>query len=130
MPHVNIEVHTVFSSFNAHALPNLLKYLTAIEHPRFVNFPNTLWVTWPQYADARCLPVNIKQQVADECLAFINQYSGEKSHQVKNNISNLISNLKTMNEVHYDQKLFVKFNKLQDQHRSVKTENIINWYKE
>jgi len=128
MPHVNVEVHTVFSSFNAHALPNLLNYLTAIEHPRFVNFPNTLWVTWPKYADSRCLPINIKQQVTDQCLAIIENYSGEKSHQVKNNISNLISNLKTMNELHYNQDLFIKFNKMQDQHRSVKTENIINWY--
>lgn len=128
MPHVNIEVHTVFSSFNAHALPNLLNYLTAIEHPRFVNFPNTLWVTWPKYADSRCLPINIKQQVTDQCLAIIENYTSEQSHQVKNNISNLISNLKTMNELHYNQDLFIKFNKLQDQHRSVKTENIINWY--
>jgi len=128
MPHVNVEVHTVFSSFNAHALPNLLNYLTAIEHPRFINFPNTLWVTWPKYADARCLPINIKQQVTDQCLAIIENYTGEKSHQVKNNISNLISNLKTMNELHYNQDLFIKFNKMQDQHRSVKTENIINWY--
>ena len=128
MPHVSVEVHTVFSSFNAHALPNLLNYLTAIKHPRFVNFPNTLWVTWPKYADSRCLPINIKQQVTDQCLAIIENYSGEKSHQVTNNISNLISNLKTMNELHYNQDLFIKFNKMQDQHRSVKTENIINWY--
>ena len=128
MPHVSVEVHTVFSSFNAHALPNLLNYLTAINHPRFINFPNTLWVTWPRYADARCLPKNIKQQVTVDCLKFIAEYSKEKSTQVKNNISNLISNLKTMNEIHYDQELFVKFNKLQDQYRSVKTENIINWY--
>jgi hypothetical protein len=76
------------------------------------------------------LPTNIKQQVTDECLRFIAEYSGEKSTQVKNNISNLISNLKTMNEVHYDQESFINFNKLQDQYRSVKTENIIKWYKE
>ena len=129
MPHVSVEVHTVFSSFNAHAIPNLLNYLTAIEHPRFINFPNTLWVTWPRYADSRCLPINIKKQITDECLAIIENYSGEKSHQVKNNISNLISNLKTMNESDYGQELFIKFNRMQDQHRLVKTENTIKWYK-
>jgi MoaA/NifB/PqqE/SkfB family radical SAM enzyme len=128
MPHVNVEVHTVFSSFNAHALPNLLNYLTAIKHPRFINFPNTLWVTWPRYADSRCLPVEIKQKVTEECLAIIEKYSDEKSHQVTNNISNLVSNLKTMNESNRDQTEFIKFNKMQDQYRSVKTENIINWY--
>ena len=129
MPHVNIEVHTVFSSFNAHAIPDLLKYLTAIDHPRFVNFPNTLWVTWPRYADSRCLPKEVKKQITEECLAIIDQYPSERSQHIGNNISNLISNLKTMNEVNHGQDEFIKFNKLQDQHRSVKTENIITWSK-
>lgn len=128
LPHVNVEVHTVFSSFNAHALPNLLNYLTAIDHPRFVNFPNTLWVTWPRYADSRCLPEDVKKQITEECLAIIDQYPNERSQQISNNISNLISNLKTMNETNHSRDGFIKFNKLQDQHRSVKTENIINWY--
>lgn len=128
LPHVNVEVHTVFSSFNAHALPNLLNYLAAIDHPRFVNFPNTLWVTWPRYADSRCLPEDVKKQITEECLAIIDQYPSERSQQISNNISNLISNLKTMNETNYSQDGFIKFNKLQDQHRSVKTENIITWY--
>jgi sulfatase maturation enzyme AslB (radical SAM superfamily) len=127
MPHVNIEVHTVFSSFNAHALPNLLKYLTSIEHPRFVNFPNTLWVTWPRYADSRCLPVDVKKKVTEECQKIIDQYPPNGLQQIRNNISNLISNLKTMNEVHYNQESFIKFNTLQDQHRSIKTENVIGW---
>ena len=129
MPHVNIEVHTVFSSFNAHAIPDLLKYLTAIDHPRFVNFPNTLLVTWPRYADSRCLPKEVKKQITEECLAIIDQYPSERSQHIGNNISNLISNLKTMNEVNHGQDEFIKFNKLQDQHRSVKTENIITWSK-
>ena len=128
LPHVNVEVHTVFSSFNAHALPNLLNYLAAIDHPRFVNFPNTLWVTWPRYADSRCLPEDIKKQITEECLAIIDQYPSERSQQISNNISNLISNLKTMNETNHSRDGFIKFNKLQDQHRSVKTENIITWY--
>lgn len=129
MPHVNIEVHTVFSSFNAHAIPDLLKYLTAIDHPRFVNFPNTLWVTWPRYADSRCLPKEVKKQITEECLAIIDQYPSERSQHISNNISNLISNLKTMNEVNHGQDEFIRFNKLQDQYRSVKTENIITWSK-
>ena len=129
MPHVNIEVHTVFSSFNAHAIPDLLKYLTAIDHPRFVNFPNTLWVTWPRYADSRCLPKEVKKQITEECLAIIDQYPSERSQHIGNNISNLISNLKTMNEVNHGQDEFIKFNKLQDQHRSVKTDHIITWSK-
>ena len=129
MPHVNIEVHTVFSSFNAHAIPDLLKYLTAIDHPRFVNFPNTLWVTWPRYADSRCLPKEVKKQITEECLAIIDQYPSERSQHIGNNISNLISNLKTMNEVNHGQDEFIRFNKLQDQYRSVKTENIITWSK-
>ena len=129
MPHVNIEVHTVFSSFNAHAIPNLLKYITAINHPRLVNFPNTLYVIWPRYADSRCLPVDVKKQITDECLAVVEQYAGKYTPQVKNNISNLISNLKTMNEEHRSQEQFINFNKKQDQFRSIKTENIIKWYK-
>jgi len=129
MPHVNIEVHTVFSSFNAHAIPDLLKYLTAIDHPRFVNFPNTLWVTWPRYADSRCLPKEVKKQITEECLEIIDQYPSERSQHISNNISNLISNLKTMNEVNHGQDEFIRFNKLQDQYRSVKTENIIKWIK-
>jgi MoaA/NifB/PqqE/SkfB family radical SAM enzyme len=129
MPHVNVEVHTVFSSFNAHAIPNLLKYITAINHPRFVNFPNTLYVIWPRYADSRCLPVDVKKQITDECLAVVEQYAGKYTPQVKNNISNLMSNLKTMNEDHRSQEQFINFNKKQDQFRSIKTENIIKWYK-
>lgn len=129
MPHVNIEVHTVFSSFNAHAIPNLLKYITAINHPRFSNFPNTLYVIWPRYADSRCLPVDVKKQITDECLAVVEQYAGKYTLQVKNNISNLMSNLKTMNEEHRSQEQFINFNKQQDQFRSIKTENIIKWYK-
>lgn len=129
LPHVNVEVHTVFSSFNAHALPNLLNYLTAIDHPRFVNFPNTLWVTWPRYADSRCLPEDVKKQITEECLAIIDQYPNERSQHIGNNISNLISNLKTMNEINHGQDGFIKFNKMQDQYRSVKTENIITWIK-
>jgi len=127
MPHVHVEIHTVFSSFNAHGLPNLLKYLTAIEHPRFVNFPNTLWVTWPPYADSRCLPVDVKKKITEECMEIVNQYSSDQTHQIKNNISNLISNLKTMNEQHLPQTEFNEFNKKQDQYRLVKTENIIKW---
>jgi hypothetical protein len=129
MPHVNVEVHTVFSSFNAHAIPNLLKYITAINHPRLVNFPNTLYVIWPRYADSRCLPVDVKKQITDECLAVVEQYAGKHTPQVKNNISNLMSNLKTMNEEHRSQEQFINFNKKQDQFRSIKTENIIKWYK-
>lgn len=129
MQHVNIEVHTVFSSFNAHAIPKLLNYLTSIDHPRFVNFPNTLWVTWPPYADSRCLPIDVKKKITDECLEIVNQYSTDRSNQISNNISNLISNLKTMNESNYSQDEFIAFNQKQDQYRSVKTENVIKWFK-
>ena len=125
--HVNVEVHTVFSSFNAHAIPNLLRYLTAINHPRFVNFPNTLWVTWPNYADSRCLPVDVKNKITEECQAIIDQYPPTGLQQIRNNISNLISNLKTMNESNLSQEEFIRFNKLQDHHRSIKTEHVISW---
>jgi len=128
MGNVNIEVHTVFTSFNAHALPNLLTYLAKIDHPKFTNFPKTLWVTWPRYADSRCLPIEIKQQVTKECLDIIEKYSGNRSDKITNNINNLISNLKIMNEEQKSPESFIKFNKMQDQYRSVKTENIITWY--
>jgi len=124
----SIEVHTVFTSFNAHALPNLLKYLIKIDHPKFINFPKTLWVTWPRYADSRCLPIEIKQQVTEQCLDIIKNYPGDKADRIINNMNNLISNLKIMNEEQISQEEFINFNKMQDQYRSVKTENIITWY--
>jgi len=125
---VSADVHTVFSSFNAHAIPNLIAHLATIDHPRFTNFPHTIWVTWPQYADAKCLPVEVKTQITTACLAAIDQYPSNRSKRVADNIATLVSNLTIMNEANQHPETFIQFNLKQDQYRSVKTENVIKWF--
>jgi sulfatase maturation enzyme AslB (radical SAM superfamily) len=128
IPKLGVEFHTVFSSYNAHAIPNLIRYLNSIKSNHFLNFPNTLQVTSPGYADARCIPVAVKQQIANELEELLDQFADETNQRVLNNISNLRSNIKYMLSSDLDQRTFIKFNKKQDQYRTVKTENVINWY--
>lgn len=124
---VGVEFHTVFSSFNAHAIADLIKYLSNIKSKQFVNFPNTLQVTNPQYSDSRCIPIETKNQIAAELEALIDNYKDETNQRILNNISNLRSNIKYMLEENIDPNIFFNFNQRQDQFRKIKTEDIIKW---
>jgi len=124
---IGVEFHTVFSSFNAHAIPDLLRYLLKIDSKYFLNFPNTLRVTNPTYADPRCIPVKIKEQIAEELYKIINQINIDIDDRTNNHIKNLKSNIQYMLSSDLDQESFYEFNKKQDQFRTIKTEEIISW---
>lgn len=129
MPMLGIEFHSVFSSYNAHAVPDLIRYLYKIKSRQILNFPNTLQVTGPLHADSRCIPRSVKQQIADELETLIGKFSKENNQRVRNNIGNLKSNIKYMLSSDLEQKKFIEFNQSQDRYRTIKTENIVNWYK-
>lgn len=129
IPNVVVEFHTVFSSFNAHAIPNLIKYLLQIQSHKFLNFPNTLLVTSPIYADSRCIPVTVKQQIEKECLEIVHNMPEIKNLRIQDCIKNLKSNIQYMLSENLNQKRFNEFNYNQDKLRDVKTEEVIHWYK-
>jgi len=128
IPKFGVEFHTVFSSFNAHAIPNLIKYLLKIQSKKFLNFPNTLLVTGPAYADSRCLPIYVKKQIEKECLEIIQELPEVNNRKVHHCISNLKSNIKFMLSENLNQNQFNDFNNKQDKLRTIKTKDVIHWY--
>ena len=129
LPTLGIEIHTVFSSFNAHAIPNLIRYLSNIESKNFLKFPNTLLVTYPSYADSRCIPLQVKKQIEQECIEIFLEYVDETNMRTIHNINNLKSNLKFMLSEDLSQQDFINFNLKQDAMRTIKTEEVITWTK-
>lgn len=129
IPQLGVEFHTVFSTFNAHAIPNLIKYLLKIQSRKFLNFPNTLLVTTPDYADSRCIPVDVKKQIEKECLEIIQQLPEVDNKRIQHCIDNLKSNLKYMLSDNFSQTQFYKFNTSQDILRTIKTEEVVFWSK-
>lgn len=125
---INVEVHTVFTAFNAHAIPRLIDFLTSINHPNFLNFPNTLWVTQPPYSDSRCIPRKAKEKITQDCMSVIEKLSTVEDQRIQNNINNLMANLKAMNEEEISPEKFIKFNLAQDVLRTVQTKNILPWW--
>lgn len=128
IPKLGVEFHTVFSSFNAHAIPKLIRYLLLIKSNKILNFPNTLLVTNPDYADSRCIPSSVKKQIESECLNIIESIREEVNPRIQHNINNLKSNIKFMLSTDIDQKSFNVFNLKQDKFRNIKTENVIQWF--
>ncbi len=123
-----VEFHTVFSSFNVHAISNLIKYLLKIKSKQFVNFPNTLRVTYPHWGDCRILPEITKQEIKDELFSILNEIGNPEDLRITNNINNLKANIDYMLSENLSQESFHIWNKKQDKFRTIKTENVISWY--
>jgi MoaA/NifB/PqqE/SkfB family radical SAM enzyme len=79
-----IEIHSVFSSFNVHAIPKLIEYFSKFSHNRFVNFPNFIPVTSPVYADSRSIPLYYKKIIKQKMCESINQISLNDNQTEKN----------------------------------------------
>ena len=124
-----IDVHTVFSTFNVHGIPDLIKYFSKFKSKKISAFPYTIWVTSPYYANAQILPLAIKEIVEQDCLEsirryedqFLDEWSGEKIELLK-------ANLKLMKEQQSDISKFYEFVDRQDPLRGIYSKDIIPWY--
>lgn len=126
-----IDIHTVFSTFNAHGVTDLIKYLTKYANDtKYISpFPYFIWVQDPPHANVQSLPVEVKIQIQQDCLAAINKYeeyfmdpwSVEKIELLK-------ANVKLMSEKNLDPQKFYKFTEAQDSVRPLKGSDVIPWY--
>lgn len=130
LSNIGIETHAVFSSFNAHAIPELIEYMSQFDLPRFNSFPNTIQIHNPVYANPQCIPTDIKNKIFSECISTVDKFNTAFKNQVTftNGINNLIANLKYMLEKDIDSSHFYKFAKMQDQFRTIDGKNVIPWY--
>ena len=75
---IYIDVHTVFSSFNAHDIPNLIEYFSQYgDHKAISAFPYTIWVDNPAYANSQLIPQSSKNRIEQRCIAAIEQHSSK-----------------------------------------------------
>lgn len=126
-----IDIHTVFSTFNAHGVPDLIKYFTKYANDtKYISpFPYFIWVQDPPHANVQSMPVEVKDQIQKDCLDAINKYeeyfmdpwSVEKIELLK-------ANVKLMKEQNLDPKIFYKFTEAQDSLRPLKGPEVIPWY--
>lgn len=129
LENLSVEVHTVFSSFNVHAIPKLIEYFADFSYKKFINFPNFIPVTFPLYADSQCIPNYYKKIIEEDLLKSIDNFP-LKNNQIQKNISTLRSNIIRMNEQDLNTLLFYNFNEKQDNFRTIKTKDIIPWVKQ
>jgi pyruvate-formate lyase-activating enzyme len=127
---IGMETHTVFSSFNAHAIPDLIEYMSQFDLPRVHSFPNTIQIHNPVYANPQCIPADIKNKIYLDCMFTVDKFKTAFKNQdtLKNSIENLNANLKYMLEKDISSENFYKFVELQDQFRTIDGKNVIPWY--
>jgi organic radical activating enzyme len=127
---IGIETHAVFSSFNAHAIPDLIEYMSQFDIPRFNSFPNTIQIHNPVYANPQCIPKDIKNKIYLDCISIVDKFKNNFKNQdmLTNRIDNLNANLKYMLEKDISSEHFYKFVELQDQFRTIDGKNVIPWY--
>ena len=126
-----IDVHTVFTTFNVHGIPELIKYFSKFKSKKISAFPYTIWVTSPDYANAQSLPLDVKLKIETDCLEairyyedqFLDDWSGEKIELLK-------ANLKLMKEQQLDTNKFYEFVDVQDPLRGIYSRDIIPWYEQ
>jgi uncharacterized radical SAM superfamily Fe-S cluster-containing enzyme len=128
---VVVDVHTVFSTFNVHNIPSLIKYFSKYANDtKYISaFPYFIWVHDPVYANTQTLPVPVKDQIESACLDAINRYEeyfvdpwSEKKIEL------LKANLRLMKEQDLDTSKFYQFTEMQDALRPTKGSDIIPWY--
>jgi sulfatase maturation enzyme AslB (radical SAM superfamily) len=128
-----IDVHTVFTNFNAHGVPDLIKYFSKYANDtKYISpFPYFIWVQSPSHANVQALPSKVKDEIERICSDAIKRYeeyfmdpwSIEK-------IDLLRANLRLMKEQQIDTSKFYEFTELQDKFRPLKGPDVIPWYSE
>ena len=132
LSNIGIETHTVFSSFNAHAIPALIKYMSQFDSKTFNSFPNTIQIHNPIYANPQCIPTDFKNKIYLDCISAAKRFKSafNNQHMFLNSINNLNANLNYMLKTDISSEHFYKFIKLQDQFRTIDGKNVIPWYDE
>lgn len=124
-----IDVHTVFTTFNVHGIPNLIKYFSKFKSKNISAFPYTIWVTSPYYAHAQSLPWDVKLEVEKQCLEAIRHYEDQfLDDWSEKKIELLKANLKLMKEQQLDINKFYDFVEKQDSIRGTYSKDVIPWY--
>lgn len=126
-----IDVHTVFTTFNVHGLPDLIKYFSKFQSNNISAFPYTIWVLSPYYANAQSLPIDVKEKIEYDCLEAVKDFEGKfLDDWSKEKIKLLKANLKLMKEQQLDIDRFYKFVDVQDSLRGIYSKDIIPWYEQ
>jgi MoaA/NifB/PqqE/SkfB family radical SAM enzyme len=132
LSNIGIETHAVFSSFNAHAIPDLIEYMSQFDSKTFNSFPNTIQIHNPTSANPQCIPKDIKNKIYVDCMSAVDKFRPAVEHQnmFASRLDNLNANLKYMLEKDIDSSHFYNFIKMQDQFRTIDGKNIITWHKQ
>lgn len=130
LDNLQVEIHTVFSSFNVHAIPDMLKYFSKFNKPNFFNFPFFIYVDLPEYACSAVLPPNVKSDISENIKLAIEQYKDLYANQdnVNSKIAQLNSNITFMLNNQIDPEKFNRFVDKQDQYRNTITNDYVPWY--
>lgn len=122
---LKIDVHTVFTPFNAHDTINLIEFFAEYDiFPYFNRIQN------PVYTDSRCLPRKFKNKLYSECHEVIKKYENTfRNHWSNEKVNTLKANLDIMISEDLDTELFYNFVDKQDSLRTIKSVNILPWYK-
>lgn len=128
---IYIDVHTVFSSFNAHGIPDLIEYFSQYGDSKVISaFPYTIWVDNPSYASSQVIPRHIKKEISDDCITAILRYKDKFLDQWSKDKTKLLeSNLVLMSEKDLEANNFYKFVSNQDNLRKIKYDTVIPWMK-
>jgi sulfatase maturation enzyme AslB (radical SAM superfamily) len=128
---IYIDVHTVFSSFNAHGIPDLIEYFSRYGDNKFISaFPYTIWVDNPSYASSQVLPKHVKNDIVENCMLSILKYKDTfHDHWSKEKTKLLESNLNLMTKQDLNSENFYKFVTNQDNLRKIKYDTTIPWMK-
>jgi MoaA/NifB/PqqE/SkfB family radical SAM enzyme len=131
LPNIGVETHAVFSSFNAHAIPALIEYMSQFDSKTFNSFPNTIQIHQPTYASPQCIPKDIKNKIYLDCISALDKFKTEFEHKnmFVSSFANLNANLNYMLEKDIDPDQFYNFIKMQDQFRTIDGKDIITWHK-
>lgn len=131
LTNIGIETHAVFSSFNAHAIPELIEYMSQFDSKTFNSFPNTIQIHNPISANPQCIPKDIKNKIYADCMSAVDKFKPAVEHQnmFASSLANLNANLNYMLEKDMDSNHFYNFIKMQDQFRTIDGKNIIPWHK-
>lgn len=121
---ITYDFHSVFSSFNAHAIPALIDYVSN----KTSLFPYFNRVTDNQYSNCQVIPRTAKEKIYKDCLDVINKYHSHFNFDSsKNRISTLISHLGYMLEQDIDSEIFYNFVTAQDSLRKLSYKDVIPW---
>lgn len=127
LDNVQVEVHTVFQSYNLHNIVDLLKYFHQFkDFKNFISFPYFIYPYWPAASDPNIVPLEQRYYYKNQILNYLLTLDINKNTHFYKTLTSCLS---MINEKEADISDFIQYNLSRDQFRKQNASEVLPWLK-